>query len=85
MVSRDLHKKAFSTPFAHYKFDCMPFGLKNAPATFHCLMDLVLADLQGTELFVYLVDIVIYADTLEEYDKKFKELTNRLRNANLTL
>ncbi|XP_033222810.1 uncharacterized protein K02A2.6-like [Belonocnema kinseyi] len=63
----------------------MPFGLKNAPATFQRLMDLVLTGLQGIELFVYLDDIVLYANTLEEHEEKFTKLANRLREANLKL
>ena len=63
----------------------MPFGLKNAPATFQRCMDLVLSGLQGVELFVYMGDIVIYADSLEEHVRKLKVLLARLQNAGLTL
>ena len=51
----------------------MPFGLRNAPATFQRLMDNVLSGLQGTELFVYLDDIVIYARSLEKHQYKFNK------------
>lgn len=82
---KDKHKTAFSTPFGHYEFNRMPFGLKNAPATFQRLMDRVLVGLQGIELFVYLDDIVIYAKSLSEHKTKFEKLAMRLRNANLHL
>ena len=78
-------KTAFSTPFGHYHFNRMPFGLKNAPATFQRLMDKVLSGLQGVEIFVYMDDIVIYAHSLEEHTRKLKNLLQRLERANLTL
>ena len=62
-----------------------PFGLITAPATFQRLMDLTLTGLIGTELFVYLDDIVIYANTLEEHEIEFNNLAERLRKANLHL
>jgi transposase InsO family protein len=81
----DAHKTAFSTPHGHYEFLRMPFGLKNAPATFQRLMDQILTGLQGIEMFVYMDDIVIYASSLREHDIKMEKLMQRLRSANLTL
>ena len=78
-------KTAFSTPHGHYEFNKMPFGLKNAPATFQRCMDLILSGLQGIELFVYIDDIVIYADSLEEHSRKLRTLLARLQNAGLAL
>ena len=63
----------------------MPFGLKTAPVTFQRLMDLILTGLIGTELFVYLDDIVIYANTIEKHEIKFNNLAERLRKVDLHL
>lgn len=85
MSEKDAPKTAFSTPYGHYEFQRMPFGLKNAPATFQRLMDQVLSGLQGNELFVYLDDIVLYSSSLHEHEIKFERLAARLRAANLKL
>jgi len=53
----DSHKIVFSIPHSHFKFDQMPFDLKNAPTTFQRLMDKILTRMQGTKIFVYLDDI----------------------------
>ena len=63
----------------------MLFGLKNAPATFQRLMNVVLSGLNGTEMLVYLDDTVIHAKTLEEHRQKYSKLLDRLRTANLKL
>lgn len=85
MSLSDSHKTAFSTPYGHYEYSRMPFGLKNAPATFQRLMNTILTGLQGNELFVYLDDIVIYAKSLQEHEQKIKNLMSKLRKANLQL
>ena len=85
MHKADASKTAFSTPHGHYEFTRMPFGLKNAPATFQRLMDQTLSGLQGSEIFVYLDDIVLYASSLKEHQDKFNKLAKRLKEANLKL
>ena len=86
MDPRDAYKTAFSTPYGHYEFKRMPFGLRNAPATFQRLMDNVLRGLQGDKgIFVYIDDLIICSNILEEHKNKFNLVMKRLREANLKL
>ena len=85
MAERDKDKTAFSTPYGHYEFNRMPFGLKNAPATFQRLMNSVLAGIQGLRCLVYLDDIVIYGSSLEDHNKRLAEVLQRLRKHSLKL
>ena len=63
----------------------MPMGIKNAPATFQRLMDIVLKGMHGTKVFVCLDDIVIHSETLKEHDTKARRLFYGLREAHLKL
>ena len=85
MYPKDSCKTAFSTPHGHYDFGRMPFGLKTTPTKFQRLMDITLNGSIGTEVFVYLDEIVIFVDRLEKHKKKFNYLIQRLRKANLHL
>ncbi|KMQ83882.1 hypothetical protein RF55_18871 [Lasius niger] len=46
MEESDKCKIAFSTPYGHYEYNRMPFGLKNALATFQRLMNSILTGMQ---------------------------------------
>lgn len=61
----------------------MPFGLKNAPATFQRLMNLVVTGLEGYA--VYLDDVIIYSDSWEEHVRRIKALFEKLVWARLTI
>lgn len=85
MHPKDSPKTAFTVPQGHFEYNRMPFGLKNAPATFQRLMNNVLTGLQGNRCFVYLDDVVIHADSLENHNRKLKEVFERFSINNLKL
>lgn len=85
MNDNDKQKTAFTVPSGHYEFNRMPFGLKNSPSTFQRLMNSVLSGLQGSDCFVYLDDIVIYANSLDNHNEKLCKVFQKLRDHNLKL
>ena len=76
-------KAAFATPFGFYQWNCMPFGLCNAPATFQRLMSAVLHDLIPTSCLVYLDDIIVFSRTWEEHLSRLRAVFSCLRKAGL--
>ncbi|GFU09561.1 hypothetical protein TNCV_3026151 [Trichonephila clavipes] len=60
----DRDKTAFVCPFGTYCFKRMPFGLKDAPATFRRLMDIFR---RGLPVLAYLDDIIIMSPTFEQH------------------
>jgi len=83
MDPQDIKKTAFSTPNGHYEFLRMPFGLKNAPATFQRMVNNVLKDYIGKICLVYLDDIIIFSTSIEEHIVYIKKIFEKLREANL--
>ena len=78
-------KSAFSCGNGLYQFKRMPFGLKTAPATFQRLMNIVLSGLNGVEMFVFMDDVIIYANSLSEHEQKLRKFLERIKVAGLTL
>jgi hypothetical protein len=57
----------------------MQQGDCNAPATFQCLMTLIFRDIIGRFMHVYLNNIFIYSNTIEEHEQHLKVIFDRLR------
>lgn len=85
VAEEDRPKTAFSTPLGHYEYIRMPFGLKNAPATFQRLMNSVLKEFINNICVVYLDDILVFSTSLEEHIDSLKKIFNTLRKHNLKI
>ncbi|KAJ1085659.1 hypothetical protein NDU88_005787 [Pleurodeles waltl] len=77
-------KTAFSTPDGHYQFTVMPFGLKNAPATFQRLVNQVLAGLESFST-AYLDDIAVFSSTWQDHLVHLKKVLKALQSAGLSI
>ena len=82
---RDAAKTAFSTPKGHFEFTRMPMGLKNSPSTFQRLMNTVLFEIGDVKAFVYLDDIIVFGDTIEEHNANLRKVLMALRKHNLKI
>jgi len=78
-------KTAFSTPSGHYHFQRLPYGLSNSPASFQRLMDVVLRNLTGELCYVFIDDVLVFADTNEEHARRLEKVLRRFEKANLLL
>jgi len=82
----DEWKAAFRTNRGLFEPLVMYFGLTNSPATFQTMMNEIFHDLilQGV-VIVYLDDILIFTDTLEEHRRICRIVMERLREHKLYL
>lgn len=85
MHPNSIEKTAFSVENGHYGYTRMPFGLKNAPATFQRVMDNVLQGLQGKHCLVYMDDIIIFSSSLQEHITSIKLVFQRLIENNMKI
>lgn len=82
---KDRTKTAFSTPQGHFEFKRMPFGLKNAPATFQRMINFVLQKYINKTCVVYLDDILIFSTSLQEHIEAINNIFKELRKYNLKI
>ena len=58
MAPRDVEKTAFRKPIGNFYYTMMPFGLKNASATYQLMMITIFHDMMHRELEDY-VDVIV--------------------------
>lgn len=81
----DVHKTAFSTIAGTYISNIMQQGDCNAPATFQRLMTFIFRDCIGRFMHVYLDDIFIFTNSIEEHEQCLRIVFERLRKHQLYL
>ncbi|GFU30805.1 retrovirus-related Pol polyprotein from transposon 17.6 [Trichonephila clavipes] len=74
----DQDKTAFVCPFGTYRFLRMPYGLRNAPATFQRLMNRFCNGLEDILALPYLDDIIVLSETFEKHMFDLKIIFERL-------
>ncbi|XP_033333276.2 uncharacterized protein LOC117224434 [Megalopta genalis] len=76
-----IEKTAFVTPDGQWEFLRMPFGLVNAPSVFQAMIKRVVKELA----LVYIDDVLIASEGLEEAYEQLKAVLQALGTNNLTL
>ena len=85
MEPEDVKKTAFSTIFGTFLSQVMQQGDCNTPATFQRLMTVVLREYIGRFVHVYLNDIFVFSNTLEEHKRHLRLMLDALTKAEFYL
>jgi Reverse transcriptase (RNA-dependent DNA polymerase)/RNase H-like domain found in reverse transcriptase len=85
VAPEDKDETTFTSHEGTYKFCRMPFGLRNTPATFQRVVDIVLSGLTWKSCLVYLDDIIIYSASMEDHLVHLDEVLTLLGKAGLSL
>jgi hypothetical protein len=85
MAREDEEKTAFITPCGVYCYVCMPFGLKNAGATFQKLIRKALGAQMGRNAEAYIDDIVVKTGKSHTFIEDLEETFTNLRKVNIKL
>ena len=74
----DEWKTAFNTHLGHFEYLVMPFGLTNAPAVFQSLVNDILRDMINNIAVVFLDDILVFSQSIEEHVIHVRSVLQRL-------
>ena len=79
----DIHLTVVTTPLGLYEWLAMPMGLWNSPAIQQCQVTAALRQHIGKICHVYLDDIIIWSNSVEEHNKHVRMILDALRAAKL--
>jgi len=81
----DKDKAGFVTPFGSFWYERLAYGLAGAPSTFQKIMDATLMGLKDIYALVYLDDILIFSDTIQEHANRLKMVLDRIQETKFKL
>ncbi|XP_024196954.1 uncharacterized protein LOC112200165 [Rosa chinensis] len=87
VAEEDRHKTAFRCPgfTGVFEYVVMPFGLKNAGATYQRAMNLIFHDILGKVLEVYIDDVVVKSQKRGDHIVDLRKVFERMRRHRLKM
>ena len=85
MHKDSISKTAFNSQFQKFEFVRLPQGLRNSPSTFQRCMNTVFSDMLGNTCLIYLDDIIICSESIEEHLQKLRKVFQKLKESGLKL
>ena len=85
MAESDQAATAFITPYGTFCFNTMPFGLKNADATYQRMIQTCLANQIGKTVEAYVDDVVIKTRHVESLIDDLRLMFDNLRTYDIKL
>lgn len=85
MEEEDKPKTAFMCPLGFWEFERMPQGITNAPSTFQRLMEKCMSAINLKEVLVFLDNLIVFSNSLEEHEARLLHVLQRLRENGLKL
>jgi len=82
-IKRDEWKTTFSTKLGTYEYLVMPFGLCNALAAFQRWINKVLMEYIDMCCIIYLDDVLIYSNTLQQHHKDVSNILEAIRKSGM--
>ena len=85
MATKDAKKTAFRTPIGNFYYTVIPFGLKNATATYQRTMTAIFYDMMHKEMEDYVDDIMVKSKTLARHFQVLEQVFERCRKYKLRM
>ena len=85
MAAKDVEKAAFRTLIGKFYYTVMPFGLKNAGATYQRTMTAIFHDMMHKEMEDYVDDIVVKSKTRIGHLQVLEQVFKRCREYKLCM
>ena len=79
MAPEDAEKTAFKTPFGNFHYVVMPFGLKNAGATYQRAMKTIFHDMNHDFVEDYVDNLVVKSKSATDHFGYLKKVFKRCR------
>ena len=83
MREKDIPETAFRTQRDQFEFVVMPFGVTNSPENFQRMMNSLFKEELDAHVLVYLDDILIFSQLLEEHISHIRKALRKLRDPRL--